>query len=142
MPSSENARIVDLFTRRIGTGADPTRVAAASARVWARIAADLQPIIGSGGMSALFARSVFITARRFPRLEAVPEAPSLTLQLDALQALLLTLGGREAIDVAAALLQAFIELLTSMVGPKLTGEMLRSVWDIPETDTPVKDVQQ
>ena len=137
MPSSPDARIIEYFVRQVSASADPQHIGRAASETWTRIGVSLSPIVGNNGMKALYARSVFMTARRFPRLASVPDDASLGDSLADLTRLLSGLAADEAHAIALALFREFHDLMSSMVGPILTTELIGSFWDLPERDNHV-----
>ena len=114
-------------------GESPEARAAAAARVYEKLTVCLSPLVGATGVRALFARSIALTSAGFPFLAAVsvepPEAGVNTLRA--------SLQGQTADAVlagAAALFGAFLSLLATYVGERLTAQVLRTAWpELAET---------
>ena len=122
-----NALITDALALRLATGADPTQIAEAIVSTWREIDSQLAPILGQGGVTALYHRSVFLAARSHPWLGSQNGTPA-PVDASALQALLSLRSSAEAADAGGAVLLNFHELLTRLVGPSLTERLLRPVW--------------
>lgn len=93
---------------------------------WVRLRAQLSPLIGENGFSALFARAATLTAPRFACLALEP-MPKNADQLFAVLAERLR-AVEPAIASAAngALMDALIRQLTSLIGAALTARLLAS----------------
>jgi hypothetical protein len=111
--------------------ANAERVADAAALTWREIHAVLSPVIGAGGVGALYQRSLHLSRGPYPWLAAVREDPQHPGEFPVLQ---LVLSQQTTRDVAAAndaLLHTFFDLLTSLIGVSLTERLLRSVRSLP-----------
>jgi hypothetical protein len=108
-------------------------------RTWQAFEAALTPILGKRGVAALYQRSLHRARASHPWLCDPDETIPATIDLAALQA---AIAGRDRESAAAggrAFLQAFHDLLASLVGPSLTGRLLRPGWARPVRDTPAED---
>lgn len=112
------------------------QIAAAVASTWQAIEAALWPIVGKAGVSALFQRSLMVAARAHPWL---PSDSNSTPDIGVLQALLARQPSDVAADAGGAVLQAFHDLLATLVGASLTGRLLGSVWDTLSSGQPAQD---
>jgi hypothetical protein len=107
------------------TGADAP--AAAFIERWARMRAQLSPLIGENGFTALFGRAVGLAAPRFDCL-ALDPTPKNGDQLFA--ALAQGLSANDAATMRAAndaLMDAFTRQLIRLIGAALTERLLASV---------------
>jgi hypothetical protein len=141
MPSSTDARIIEQFVHQLGTSKDAERIGRSAAVLWAQIGIRLSPILGNDGVRALYARTVFVTARRFPTLVTVPDSSQLSDALEQLKRFLNGLERDEAHEIAIALFREFHDLMTRMVGHGLTSELLGSSWDLPLPDNPTLNTE-
>ena len=91
-----------------GTGA----VTDVSLRVWREVADTLAPMIGVGGVEAIFKRSLQLTT------------PSC-------QARLKVRSPAEAAEANVILLVSFTDLLVTMIGASLTDRLLGQIWALP-----------
>ena len=92
----------------------------------AGVDAALAPIIGKGGVAALYKRTVHLVGRTYPWL-GLREGPSTSIDTGDLT---IALSQQTAADAAAggsAVLQTFCDLLISLVGASLTERLLRPV---------------
>lgn len=128
-----------LLAHRLGSGASAAQVAETVASLWLDIDAALHPIIGHRGVAALYHRSLKLGASSYPWL--LQGHPGLLPRVgpQALQAALAAQTPDTANAAAELLFQAFLDLLTSLVGASLTDRLLRSVWAPPSGAAPTQD---
>ncbi|MEO7007621.1 MAG: hypothetical protein ABI156_00600 [Caldimonas sp.] len=124
-----------------GAGADAGSVAVAAVRALRLLLAELEPLVGSQAVRALYTRSLHLTRARFgwPAAEA---AESLAEALTGLQQ---NLGARVPADArraGATLLNTFADLLVSLIGDPLTQRLLRSAWGSPSADKSSEEKSQ
>ena len=127
MDLQSDTLIRQAFARQLENGADAGQIARSVRLTWGAIEDGLCPVLGRGGVGALYKRSLFLAARDLPWL-ASHWAATAWPDPDALAALLGQRTSVEAADVATAVLEAFQHLLTKLVGPALTERLLRSSW--------------
>lgn len=129
------------LARQIPAGSDSVQVASAVVAMWRDVHAVLSPILGRGGVAAMYRRSLALTARVHPWLRdpGAPAASNDAPDLAALQAALAAQDSATALAAGGASLQAFHELLASLVGPSLTGRLLGAVLESPSRDLPEQD---
>jgi hypothetical protein len=119
------------LTRLAADGADAPRLADAAATVWRNLDATLSPIIGKRGVAALFKRSLLLTAPAHPFLVAAHWDVETGDDFDSLRASLKQQSVANAIATNGALLQQFVDLLTTLIGASLTERLLQSILDNP-----------
>jgi hypothetical protein len=100
---------------------------------WREIALALGPVIGRGGVAALYRRSLYVAAREHPWLRKAYEGTESTMDLAALRLVLLPQGGAAAAAAGGTVLQAFHDLVFSLIGESLAEQLLRNVWALPAT---------
>jgi hypothetical protein len=105
--------------------ASAAQIADATIATWYEIDAALTPIIGSKAVVALHKRSLYLTGTTHPWLAGTHEEAD-ALDLAALKTVIARQSGAEAALGSRALLQAFNQLLASLIGPSLTERLLRS----------------
>ena len=115
-------------------GADSTQVATQAVLKWRVLDNALSPIIGHGGVAALFRRAVFLTRQTHASLSLLQEAPDQPHDFAALEAALSQQPSTEAAAIASALQHSFIDLVAHLIGESLTERLLRSVWDTTSSD--------
>lgn len=116
------------LSRLVTQGADAARISTEVAATWQGIDASLNPVIGTQGVAALYLRSLASCGPAHPWLDQTTDGIETALDCARIRTVL---GGRTAAESAAgggAVLEAFWTLMTDMVGPALTQELLGSVW--------------
>lgn len=105
--------------------------------LWERLAIELSAIIGDGGFSTLYARSLHVTRAAHPWLEEGddPRREKLAASLEAQE---LARAGLASI----ALLTTFTDTLIQLIGESLTTAILRSAWGQDTADNAAKEIQQ
>ena len=107
-----------------GAAGSEGEAGAAAGRVYDKLHAKLQPLLGAAGVDALFARSIMLVRGEFAdfgEASVLGGAPRLR---DCLQAQ----DPAIAPEAAAALFGTFLTLITNFIGERLTAQVLRSVW--------------
>jgi hypothetical protein len=128
MKSYENSRTVAPLVHRVAADADATQIADAMVAAWHEIDAALAPIVGQRGIAALYQRSLHLTSAAHSWLAGAHEGVQTAVDLDAFRSVLVQQSGSIAAAGGTAFLQAFYELLTTLVGPSLTEQLLHHVW--------------
>jgi hypothetical protein len=123
----------------VAQDADSAQIVSSTVTTWQKIDAALCPIIGRGGVAALYKRSLYLTAPRYRWLGNANAGTRTTIDLTALQALLEQQSSADAAAASNALLQTFHTLLASLIGPALTERLLRPVWVASSYDIPAQD---
>ncbi len=103
------------------------QTADAACATWQDMSAALSPIIGTGGFAALYERSLSLTRPAYPWLETVLRGALAPVDFGDLHRALSQQSDTEAAAASTALLQKFCALLARLIGPSLTGRLLRSV---------------
>jgi hypothetical protein len=115
---------------RLASGGESSeRIAYRAVLAWRNLHVALSPIIGIGGVMALFKRSVSMTRTTHPWLASMPEEPELPGDFTALQTVLSQQASVEAAAGNRAVLETFLGILTSLIGGSLAERLLSSVWD-------------
>ena len=96
---------------------------------WQEIDAVLSPILGQGGVVALFKRSLYLTGSAHPWLSQLHKGEQTEMDLAELKSAITRQSSADAYSAGGTLLQTFNGLLASMVGPGLTERLLRPVWN-------------
>jgi hypothetical protein len=107
-----------------GHAASAEEWATAAGRVYEKLHLELAPLVGSVGVQALFARSATLTLADFPGIGGRAALESSTKLREALR----TLPPSVTEATAAALFAAFLALITTFIGERLTTEVLRRAW--------------
>ena len=135
----ESRRIATALAHRVGDDATAGRVAAVVAGIWREIDAALTPILGGGGVAALYKRTLYLTGAVHPWLALSRRDLSNGVDLEALEAALSQQSSAAAAAGGNDFLQTFHMLLASLVGTSLTERLLRSVWAKPSSGPPAQD---
>jgi hypothetical protein len=142
MESHESNLIAVPVTDLARKGADAAQIADAMVSTLQKIDAALSPIIGKGGVGALYKRSLYLTGQTHSWMAGMHDGVHTTMDLAALKSVLAQQGITNAAAAGSALLQAFYELLSSLVGPSLTEQLLRSVWTDSLSAAPAQDTSR
>jgi hypothetical protein len=128
MEHGQDIQRIASLARRGGGDATAGQIAEAVFSKCQAIEGALAPIIGLHGVAALHRRSLHLAGRNHPWLADRPTAEQPSEELAILKALLSRQPSADAALGGAAFLQAFHDLLTSLVGRSLTERLLRSAW--------------
>jgi len=134
MHGPPSPRLIAPLADRIGDDADAARIAEAIALFWCDVDRDLSPIVGRRGVTALFERSLQLTAAAHPGLAAWRAGHELPADPSALKALVAGQADADAVLLGNAFGHAFRELLASLIGPSLSERLLRAAWGPPTSD--------
>lgn len=109
--------------------ADAVAIASRTLWSWERMAAHLTPLIGEAGFHSLYFRALHLTQSECPSLRVVRSSTVRTEDLfKNLGEALRTLDSEMSGHCSSLLLIKFTELISSMIGEVLTGQILRSAW--------------
>jgi len=139
MENPESGSMAKALTLRVGEGADAAQIADAMISTWLEIDAALRPIIGHGGVVALYKRSLYLTIPAYPWFAGAHDGVHTAMDLATLKAMLAQQSSVDAAAGCGTLLLTFKELLTSLVGLSLTERLLRSVWANSFSGPPAQD---
>lgn len=139
MESQESRELANALERLASQGGTIAQIAAAIASAWTQIEAALTPIIGERGVAALHERSLYLTRVNHPWLAAVPASTETRMDLTALNSVLAKQKSAAAAAGGGAHLQAFYELLCSLIGGSLTERLLCSTWSSSFTGRAAQD---
>lgn len=137
--SEEGRQIVASLAHRVGPNADIAKTAHAITSTLQDMDTALTPIIGHQGVAALYRRSLHVCISGHPRLTGIYDNVQSSLDLAALQAVLVEQSEADALFFGEALLSTFYELLTTLIGPPLTARLLRDVWGPSSSNTPSQE---
>lgn len=132
-------RIHDTLAVRSGNRTGAAETAAAVAALCEEIGQALAPIVGQGGVAALYKRSLFLAAHEHPVLSDLHAEVQTAMDVSQLKARLTSLSDSDVARVGTALLLSFYALLASLVGSSLTERLLRSLWARPLSDPPASE---
>jgi hypothetical protein len=120
-------------------GMTAVQVADLAVSSWSRIDAALAPIIGHGGVDALFKRSLYLSRGAHPWLESAYAGALAPGDLGMLRAALQAQSDNDAAGAHVTVLRAFHDLLTNLIGAALTERLLTPVWDPSSSGDAVQD---
>lgn len=113
-------------------------VADAAVSRWESMVGALTPVLGQRGVAALYRRTLIVAARRHPCLiEAYEDA--VPIRFEPLGQVLARQSADEAAAATDASIQAFHELLNSVIGVHLTQSLLGDLWSPTFSGSPVHD---
>jgi hypothetical protein len=106
---------------------DADKIADAAVATWRDVCAALSPIIGLGGVAALYQRSLCLRLANYPWLANVSDYPLEPGDFTALRRELSQQTKAEAVAANGALLHSLSQLLNNLIGVSLTERLLQSV---------------
>jgi hypothetical protein len=123
-----------LMTSEIGSRDTSDDVASAAISVYETFSKHLASFVGEDGSHALFRRSVKLTAARFPCLADVRGAAGVDASLvKAVGGCLRSQTPDRAREASLALLIAYLDLLATFIGERLTLRLLQEGWPNVQT---------
>jgi len=123
----DNTASVEPLADRMPRGDSAEQVADSVFALWQEVDQALHPIIGHGGVAALFNRSLMLTSSAHPWMSLDRGDALSTIDLTALRGVLARQSAADAAAGGRALFAAFEGLITSLVGPALTERLLLPV---------------
>lgn len=130
MPTLDSRTVASNLQRLAAGGATNHHIADAVVTTWQAIEAALAPVIGGKGVAALYGRSLHLVRTMHPWLAAAHQGAHTQMDLELLRA---ALAQQESSAAAAAgsgdHLNSLSELLGSLIGTSLAGQLLGPVWD-------------
>jgi hypothetical protein len=124
-----DSRIHAALSSRVGDDAVRGGVSAAVVTTWQDIARALAPIVGQRGVAALYKRSLYLAADKYPWLTGAFDGADTAMSLETLHGVI---AGQDAVEAAAAgsaLFRTFGELLASLIGFSLAERLLADAWE-------------
>ena len=107
--------------------------------LWEKLALELVGIIGEGGFSSLYARSVFLSQSRFFWLVDSASSDKANQPFGELKTKFAGRTFEETSEANILLLRTFTDILVTLIGEELTTNILRSAWGNPASDKPGKE---
>jgi hypothetical protein len=101
--------------------------------MWNRITRKFGPLLGPGSADLLFTRSLDENRARFPWLPT-PDPGGGDTSYEGLEASLAQRSPDEIVASTRALLATYIDLLTTLIGARLTKQFLRSAFPADEAE--------
>jgi hypothetical protein len=119
------------FAGLAAEGADVEQIVCAAVSTWRHIYAALAPVIGKRGVAALYERSLHLVRAEYPWLTSVYEREVELGAFRPLQAVLALQTHSDAAATQGALLHAFADGLSTLIGGSLTDRLLHGAADKP-----------
>jgi hypothetical protein len=126
--NQDSRRIAAALAQTVDEGNDAVQIADMIAAAMRGIAVNLSPIIGKGGVAALYRRTLHLVGPAHPWLVS-SDSSRTEIDAIALGALLAERSAAEAAKAGGTLLQTFSDVLVSLVGDSLGYRLLQPVWD-------------
>ena len=128
MESRESRKLAVTLEQLAARGADSAHITDAIVSTWESIDLALSPIIGRKGVAALYARSLYLIRPRHPWVSGIQGADAI-IDYSQLRALMSQQGSAATAAAGGDHLQTLYELLGTLIGPSLTGQLLGAAWD-------------
>jgi hypothetical protein len=128
-------KIRSALTRRAGTNPDANAFAEATLGAWQDVAVRLSPVIGAGGVDALFRRALYLASATYSWMAIAEDDGNSAGLLAAFKRHLAARETTVAAEAGCILLVTFTELLETLIGKSLTERLLNPVWG----ETPAPD---
>ena len=113
----------------------------AAAIVWERLAAQIISIVGEGGFSSLYSRSLALTQSTFFWLEFDPRSTQAKHRFAELKMCLERQTPAHASEANLMLLITFTDILAALIGEQLTTSILCLAWDYDAADSVSKEIK-
>ena len=123
---SEGLPAFAVVARLAAEGADATTIATEAVAAWREVHGVLAAIIGEPGVAAVFRRSLYLIRAEHAWLASVHESTTGADLMEPLHAALSKQTSSRAVSGNDALLRAFIDLLSNLIGSGLTQRLLIS----------------
>jgi hypothetical protein len=117
------------FAAIVARGSSSTEIAQTAHEVWRLVEASLTPIVGHRGVAALYRRSVYLLRSDHPPLGVFDLDATSVDVLAELQRSSERQTAEVAMEMNAAMLETFRELLAKLIGASLAERLLRPAWD-------------
>jgi len=118
----------------------PEAVVQTTIRLWEQLAPELILIIGQGGFTPLFARSIRLVSKQHAWLAQYVAKPSDKERFTELRNCLQAQDPAQASQASMDFFAIFLDLLDSLIGEELTTHLLHSAWSKDTFETPAKDL--
>jgi hypothetical protein len=120
-------------------GVGARQIAERVGTTWRQCDAVLSPIIGHGGVAALYRRSLFLLCVDHPWLPGTHEGALDPVEFAELEAAVAQQSESVAEAAAEALVNSFRGLLSDLIGPSLTERLLQPVFPLTSHGNAVQD---
>jgi hypothetical protein len=127
--SERKLMISRILTPPSGVTANSLAIADLALWSWERVAFHLMPLIGEAGFQSLYFRAIHLALPECPSLTLLKQCRSTDELFQKLKEDLAALDSCVAEQCSNLLLNKFTDLVSSMIGDVLMGQILRSAWD-------------
>ena len=121
-------QLAETLALRFGPHASSEHLAHVISSTCLEISEALDPVLGQTGVSALFQRSLNHTIKAHPWLEAMEQDMHAPVHVENLKAILSQQSPETAALGGTDFLMSFCQLLSSLIGPTLTEQLLQPIW--------------
>jgi len=121
-------------------GADAAQIADAAATIWGAVHGALTPVIGPRGSAALYHRALHDARVGCPWLAGAYDTVAEPGDFARLRAVLAQQAPAAAAAAHDGMLQAFLDLLATLIGDPLTDRLLQGVWTPPTGGPPAEEI--
>ena len=139
MENQESRRPTATLAHAVENGASAAEISAAIFSMLEAIIAVLAPIIGRGGVDALFKRSLHLAGRSHLWLAQASKGVLTALELASLKTVFAEQSSADAATGGILLLQTFHDLLGRLIGPALTERLLGPILADPSMHRPSQE---
>lgn len=106
----------------------PEKCADAAINLWESMSIRIISIVGERGFNSIYARSIFLTQQTFTWLTVSSLSPQTDQRFAELKTSLEKQAPAQANEANHLLLMTFTDILATLIGEKLTINILRSAW--------------
>ncbi|TDR48647.1 hypothetical protein DFR29_101269 [Tahibacter aquaticus] len=139
MEDTFSPRIAATLNHRLGQDATSPHIADVVVAVYREIEGALTPIVGPGGVVALYQRSLHLAKATHHWIDISSPAQTPRVDFSTLRTLLAQQTDETALAGGVEILERFSRLLVSLIGLSLSEQLLGAVWIQPPAGSPVQD---
>ena len=140
MDNQQTRRPTATLAYAFENGAGAAEIAAAIFSMLEAITDVLAPVIGRGGVDALFKRSLHLAGRSHPWLAQAGKGVLTALELAGLKTVFAEQSSADAAAGGGLLLQTFHDLLSRLIGSSLTERLLGPILADPSMHRPSQEI--
>ena len=121
-------QLAETLALRLGPHASSDHLADVISSTCLEISEALDPVLGQTGVSALFQRSLNRTLKAHPWLAAMEQDMHAPVHVENLKFIFSQQSPETAALGGTEFLTSFCQLLSSLIGPSLTEQLLQPIW--------------
>jgi hypothetical protein len=122
-------------------GESARRIAQGATATWRHFETVLSPIIGHGGVAALYRRSLVLVSADHPWLPGIHEGALDPVEFAELESAIRRQTANDAKVASDALVNSFRKLLSDLIGSSLTERLLRPIPSLTSHGDAVQDTR-